>query len=87
MGALNGTHATIQDFKLSMESTQQVVPSLEADLTSIQNLEQRKRRRRQEGRVKPYDQVAKLTLNSKAVLQEMKAEPRQNKHRAYLGKT
>lgn len=67
MRAVNGTPATIKDLKLRMEATQEIVPSLEADLTSIQNLEQRKGSKRQE-RVKPYDQVAKFTLDSKAVL-------------------
>lgn len=61
--------------KLSMEVTQEVIPSFDADLISIQNPEERKKSRRQ-GRVKPYDQVAKLTHHFKAVLQEMKAECR-----------
>lgn len=38
--ALSGTHATIKVLKLSMKATQEVIPSLEADLISVQKLEQ-----------------------------------------------
>lgn len=38
--ALSGTHATIKVLKHSMKAAQEVIPSLEADLISIQNLEQ-----------------------------------------------
>lgn len=40
MRALSGTHGTIKVLKLSMEAAQEVIPSLEADFISLQNLEQ-----------------------------------------------
>lgn len=81
----------IKGLKLSMKATQEVKRSLEADLTSSQNLEQSRGRGaggKGESSLITKWQSLLITLKSKAVLQEMKAEPRQNKqNRAYLGKT
>lgn len=91
MRALSETHATNKVLKLSMEATQEIIPSLEADLTSSQNLKQSRGREaggKGESSLMTKWQSLLITLKSKVVLQEMKAEPRQNKHnRTYLGKT
>lgn len=91
MRALSGTHATIKVLKLSMKATQEIILSLETDLTSSQNLEQSRGRGaggKGESSLITKGQSLLITLKSKAVLQEMKAEPRQNNHnRAHLGKT
>lgn len=88
-GALSAIHATIKILKLSMEAAQEIIPSLGADLISIQKQE-RSGGRGMEGRgemsLMVKWQSSRIALNFIPVLQEKKTQPRQNKHnRAYLG--
>lgn len=87
-GALSDIHATIKILRLSMEAAQEIIPSLEAGLISIQKREWsggRGRGGRGEMNLTAKWQSSRSTLNFMLVLQGMKAQPRQNKHhRAYL---